>query len=297
MSSFLRIVFAPVAALLLSFVITALGESVWGVLAFANVRVHPEFPWSVVTMALLLTLLLLYLAGFGPPASTSALRRRLLRWNRMPWRVFFWAVLAGVLADAALGGIWIVTSDVVHLPAGMVASDKGVPLVTAIPLLVMASLAAPVSEEAAFRGYAQGILERAWGWAPAAILGSSVLFAAAHFTQVTQDHFLPKLTLYFLGGLIMGTIAYLTNSLYAAMVVHSLADFEGFLLLWPHDAKPHAHVTEGGHDPLFVPALVTFIVFLPLSLLAFRHLAAITASSRANAPLAHATAPDIVAEG
>jgi membrane protease YdiL (CAAX protease family) len=209
----------------------------------------------------------------------------------MPWRVFGWAVLAGALGDIALGGAWIATSDLIHLPAGLTPSMKGVPLTTAIALLIMGSLAAPLSEEAAFRGYAQGILERAWVWAPAAILGSSVLFAAAH---VTQGLFLPKLSLYFFAGLIFGTVAYLTNSLYAAMVVHSLADFEGFLLLWPHDAKAHVLVTEGGHDPLFIPAVVALAVALPLCVLAFRYLAAITAEQRASA-FATSTAPDMVA--
>ncbi|HKD20831.1 MAG TPA: CPBP family intramembrane glutamic endopeptidase [Rhizomicrobium sp.] len=291
MSSVSKLILAPIAAFVLSFAITAFGEGIWGVLAIANVRVHPEWPWSVVTMATLLTALLLYLGGFGPPAGTRELRRRLLRWNRMPWRVFGWAVLAGLLGDIALGGVWIVTSDIVHLPAGLTPSMKGIPMTTGIALLVMASLAAPLSEEAAFRGYAQGILERAWVWAPAAILGSSVLFAAAHFPQ---GLFLPKLSLYFFAGLIFGTVAYLTNSLYAAMVVHSLADFEGFLLLWPHDAKAHALVTEGGHDPLFIPAVAALIVALPLSVLAFRHLARITAAQRARA-LARPAAVDTLA--
>jgi membrane protease YdiL (CAAX protease family) len=135
-----------------------------------------------------------------------------------------------------------------------------------------------LSEEAAFRGYAQGMLERAWGWAPAAIVGSSLLFAAIHFTQ---GLFLPKLGLYFTAGLIFGTIAYLTNSLYAAMVVHCLADFAGFLSLWPHDAHPHALVTEGGHDPLFVPAVAAMVIFTPIAIAAFRHLAKLTVDGRA----------------
>ena len=105
-----------------------------------------------------------------------------------------------------------------------------------------------------------------------------ILFAAVHFTQ---GLYLPKLGLYFLAGLIFGTIAYLTNSLYAAMVVHSLADFEGFLLLWPHDSHPHRLVTEGGHDPLFVPAVAAVAIFGPLCIVAFWRLARLTAERRA----------------
>lgn len=277
MSRLARLAIAPLAAFIVSFAITAYGQGLWGIMVLGNLRFHPGFPWAPIIMALLLALLLLYLAGFGPPRSTSDTRRRLLRWNAIPLPVFGWAIFTGALALVAMGGFWIVTSDLIHIPPGITPSMRGVPLLTAISFLIMGSLAAPLSEEAAFRGYAQGMLERAWGWAPAAIVGSSVLFAAAHFLQ---GLYLPKLGLYFTAGLIFGTIAYLTNSLYAVMIVHSLADIEGFLLLWPHDSHPHALITEGGHDPLFLPAVAAVVVFGPLSILAFRKLARMTAERR-----------------
>jgi hypothetical protein len=129
------------------------------------------------------------------------------------------------------------------------------------------------------------MLERAWQWAPAAIIGSSLLFAAAH---VLQGLSVPKLGLYFLAGLIFGTLAYLTNSLYAAMVVHCVADLEGFLVLWPHDAHPHALVTGGGHDPLFLPAVAAVAIFGPLSVLAFVRLAHMRRGAWSGARLAAA---------
>lgn len=269
MMSFLKAVFAPLAAAALAFAIAAYGEGLWGLLALANVRVHPEYPWAPLLMAILLALLILYLAGYGPPARTRTFRRHLLRWNPMPVRVFVCALVAGIFGDVALGGAWIATSDLIHIPPGITPSMKGIPLPTVIAFLIMAAAAAPLTEEAAFRGYAQGLLERAWKWAPVAIIGSSILFALAH---IPQGLFLPKLGLYFVAGLIFGTVAYLTNSLYVAMIVHSIADFEGFLLLWPHDAQPHALVTEGGHDPLFAPAAAALVIFGPLCVLAFRRL-------------------------
>ena len=259
-----------VLAAIIALMITAYGQGLWGLLVLTNLRFHPELPWAAPAMVILLAILILYLAGFGWPASTSAARRRLLRWNAIPLPVFGWAILAGIMADVALGALWIFLSDIVHIPAGATPKMNGVPLVTVLSFLIVGSLAAPVSEEAAFRGYAQGILERAWAWAPAAIVGSSLLFAAAHFMQGLSA---PKLGLYFLAGLIFGALAYLTNSLYAAMVVHCIADLEGFLLLWPHDAHPHALMTAGGHDPLFVPAVAALALFGPLSALAFVRLA------------------------
>jgi membrane protease YdiL (CAAX protease family) len=267
---------AAVVALL----ITAYGQGLWGLLVLANVRFHPELPWASLSMAILLAPLLLYLAGYGWPRSNSAARRALLRWNAIPLPIFGWAVLTGVMADLAMGGAWIILSDLVHIPPGVTPKMTGIPLATLVSFLVMGVLAAPLAEEAAFRGYAQGMLERAWAWAPAAIVGSSLLFAAAH---VVQGLSVPKLGLYFLAGLIFGTLAYLTNSLYAAMVVHCIADLEGFLVLWPHDA-PHALVTAGGHDPLFLPAIAAVTIFGPLSLLAFFRLALMRRNGWSIAP-------------
>jgi membrane protease YdiL (CAAX protease family) len=288
MSAVLRGVAALFVAAIVAVLIVAYGQGMWGFLVLANVKFHPELPWAAPVMAVLLVVLLLYLGGFGPPVGTAAARRRLLRWNAIPPKVFAWSIFSGVLALVAMCGLWIALSDLVHIPPGITPSMRGIPLPTIISILVMATLAAPLSEEAAFRGYAQGMLEKAWGWAPSAIVGSSLLFAAVHFTQ---GLYLPKLGLYFTAGLIFGTIAYLTNSLYAAMVVHCLADFAGFLLLWPHDAHPHALITEGGHDPLFIPSVVAMIVFTPIAIAAFRRLARQTAEGRATHPGTPAAAP------
>ena len=274
-SVFTKAVLAFAAAAATSIAVVAVGQGLWGVMAMVNLKVSPAVPWAPAVMACVLAGLIAYLGGRGWPASTSAARRRLLRWNAMPWSVFFLALGAGILGLVAFGGVWIAVSDLVHIPAGVQPSARGVPLATAVALLVMGSLAAPISEEAAFRGYAMGILERAWGWAPAAIVGSSVLFAAVHFVQGLDAM---KLGLYFLAGLLFATVAYLTNSLYAAMAVHSLGDVIGFTLLWPHDQVRHG---MGFADPWFAPALAGVVVFAPLAILAFRRLARASGDLRA----------------
>ena len=261
-------------AAVISLGVTAIGQGLWGPLVLANLRLGPQWPWAAPLMALILTGLILYLSGRGWPAGTSATRRRLLRWNAIPLPTFGLALLAGVLGLAAFGGLWIAASDLVHIPAGIQPKMTGVPLPTAISFLVMGSLAAPLSEEAAFRGYAMGLLEQAWRNAPAAIVGSSVLFAAVHVFQGLDP---VKLSLYFTAGLLFATVAWMTNSLYAAMAVHSLGDVIGFTVLWPHDQQIHA---MGFGDPLFAPALAALAVFTPLAILAFRRLAGVAAPLR-----------------
>ncbi|HXA41082.1 MAG TPA: type II CAAX endopeptidase family protein [Phenylobacterium sp.] len=265
-------------AALVSFAIVAYGQGLWQPLVIANIKFHPEIPWAAPTMAVLLAGLLAYLSGRGWPRATSERRRELFRWNRMPWSTFFLAVGAGVLGLAAFGGLWIAAADLVHIPAGVQPKLGHIPLPTAISFLVMSALAAPLSEEAAFRGYAMGILQKAWGHAPAAIVGSTLLFAAVHFVQGIDA---VKLSLYFGAGLIFALLGYMTNSLYAAMAVHSLGDVLGFTVLWPHDQIPHA---MGFADPLFAPALAALAVFAPLTVLAFRKLHAVSRPLRAAPP-------------
>lgn len=252
--------------------ITLYGQGLWGALLVINLRTSPGIPWAVGVMAILLTILIAYLGGRGWPKSNAAERRRLLRWNSVRPGVFAGAILTGVLALAALGGGWIALSDVVHLPPSANPSTQGVPAVSLLAFLIMGSLAAPLTEEAAFRGYALGILERAWKNPSAALIVSSLLFAAMHYNQGSDA---AKLSLYFTAGLIFGGVARLSNSLYPAMIVHGLGDLMGFTLLWPHDA-PHRLVTQGGHDPLFVPAVAALAVFLPLSIVAFARLGRMT---------------------
>ena len=264
--------------------IVAYGQGLWQPLVLANLRFHPEIPWAAPVMAVLLALLLAFLSGRIGPRASAERRRELFRWNRMPWPTFLLALGAGVLGLAAFGGLWIVASDLVHIPAGVQPAMGRIPFATALSFLVMSSLAAPLSEEAAFRGYAMGMLQKAWGHAPAAILGSTVLFAAVHVTQGLDA---VKLSLYFGAGLIFALVAYLTNSLYAAMAVHSLGDVLGFTVLWPHDQAPHA---MGFADPLFAPALAALVIFTPLAILGFARLARVSGGLRAS-PVATPFAP------
>ncbi|MFI4966374.1 MAG: CPBP family intramembrane glutamic endopeptidase [Caulobacterales bacterium] len=264
-------------ATVVSVAIVAYGQGLWQPLVLANMSFHPEIPWAAPTMALLLVGLLAYLSGRGWPKGTSARRRDLLRWNRMPWSTFFLAIGAGVLGLAAFGGLWITAADLIQIPQGVQPKMSGVPLSTAISFLIMSALAAPLSEEAAFRGYAMGILQKAWGNAAAAMVGSSVLFAAVHFPQGIDA---AKLGLYFAAGLLFAAIGYLTNSLYAVMVVHSLGDVLGFTVLWPHDQVRHG---MGFHDPLFGPALAALAIFTPLAVVALRRLAVVAKDLRTPA--------------
>jgi len=133
----------------------------------------------------------------------------------------------------------------------------------------MGSVAAPLTEEPAFRGYCQVILERRFN-APAAVILSSVLFALAH--GPTQGFLWPKLLFYFLVGVVFGSTAYLTNSILPAIPGHVFGLLIFFTLVWPRDAARHL-VWENGADLWFWIHVAQAIVFATLAIWALRQLA------------------------
>lgn len=268
----LNIAWSAVLALL----ILGFGQGVWGVLLVANLKTTPTIPWAVPVMALVLRLMWQYLGGKWWPRSTSEARRSYLRANRVSGPVLACALLAGMLSIVALAGYWVVLFQLVKMPANVLDNFSGHPLLTTVLVIVMASLVSPITEEAAFRGYCQVILEREFT-APIAVLISSVFFTAPH---VVHGFLWPKLLVYFLVGVVFGVIAYLANSTVPAIPVHIIGDLTFFTLVWPYDAARRL-VWEGGADRWFWIHAAQAIIFTALAIPAFVRLARVSKRSPA----------------
>jgi len=254
----------------LAWFILAFGQGVWAGLLITNLKTTPVIPWCAIVMALVLWLMWRYLGGKWWPASTSDARRRYLRANPVSRRTYAWTLLAGVLSIAALTGYWIVLFSLVKMRANLLPDLSKYPLITLVFVGAMASLVSPLTEEAAFRGYCQVVLERKFS-AVTAITISSVLFALAH---LTQGFFWPKLLVYFFAGVVFALPAYLTKSTLPTIPVHILADLTFFALVWPHDASRRL-IWEGGAGVWFCLHVLQAIIFTFLAILAFRRLARI----------------------
>ncbi|MBZ5684888.1 MAG: CPBP family intramembrane metalloprotease [Acidobacteriia bacterium] len=256
---------AVLVSTVLAFLILMAGQIPWSVLLALNFRDRTSaVPWSVAAMAVVLWLMWRYLGGKGWPRSTSEKRRRLLRANPVAPKTFALAFLCGGLAIIALAGYWIVFFQLVKTPANVLAEASKYPLLTVILVTAISSLVSPISEEIAFRGYCQQILESRFS-AGAAVTLSSLLFMLAH---ANHGLYWPKLTVYFLAGVVFGTIALLTNSILTTLPVHIVADVTFFVLIWPRDAA-RVLVTQGGADKWFWVHVLQAIVFTVLVLLGF----------------------------
>jgi membrane protease YdiL (CAAX protease family) len=229
----------------------------------------PGMPWSVPVMAVVLWLMWQYLGGRWWPRSTSAARRFCLRAKPVPGSVFAWAQVAGGLSLVALAGYWIVLSQLVKMPGNAVPDFSHYPLLTVVLTIGMASLAAPLTEEPAFRGYCQVILERQFR-APTAVILSSILFSLVH--GPTQGFLWPKLLVYFLVGVMFGTTAHLANSIVPNIPAHFFGLLIFFALIWPRDAS-RGLLAENGADAWFWIHLAQAAVFTVLAILAYIRLA------------------------
>lgn len=265
-------------AWLLATAILLFGSFLWGTLVSANVKVSPRIPWAVLAMAGVLWVMWQYLGGRWWPRQTADARRRNLRARPVSRQTFLWSLAAGIAATVALAGLWIVLFQISRTPANAIADISKYPLTTVIPVLLMSCLVAPFSEEAAYRGYAQSILERNFS-VPVAILISSALFAAAH---LTYGLYWTKLSVYFLVGVVFAVVAHLAGSIWPAIAVHSLADFTFFTLIWPHDATRQL-VTQGGADTWFWIHCAQIVIGTALAIWAFRQLARISKGSASRA--------------
>ena len=264
---------------ILAFLILAFGQGVWAALLVSNLKISPAVPWCPVVMAFVLWLMWSYLGGKWWPRSTSEARQALLRANSVPWRIYAWTISAGVASIVALAGLWIVLFSLVRMRANVLPELSKYPLATVVLVGAMASLVSPLTEEAAFRGYCQTILERRFSGRNAVAI-SSLLFAFAH---LTQGFFWPKLLVYFLAGVVFGLPAYLSKSILPTIPVHIMADLTFFAFVWPRDAHRRL-VSDGGADLWFYVHVAQVIVFTALAILAFRHLGKVARIQRSGPP-------------
>jgi membrane protease YdiL (CAAX protease family) len=263
---------------ILASLIAPLGGGVWGALLTGNLKISPAIPWAVPVMALVLWLLWQYLGGKGWPRSTANARRRYLRAIPVSRRVFGWTLLAGMLSLVALAGLWIVLVELTKVGGNpTIPGYSAYPRLTVILGLIMGSLVSPLTEEAAFRGYCQVMLEQKFRGATAIAI-ASVFFALWH--GPTQGFVWPKLLFYFLVGVTFGVAAYLTRSTLPAIPVHIMGDLTFFFLVWPYDAT-RPFVWETGADTWFWIHVAQALIFAALAILAFRRLVQVTARAHA----------------
>jgi membrane protease YdiL (CAAX protease family) len=286
-----------VQAVLAGLLVLAAGSIPWsGIagypsLAGLNLRVLVALPWAVAPMALYLILYWKYVGGSGWPRATGEYRRTSLRANPLSAEVWGVSLLAGFVGLAATLPLLRIMSRLVTLPADaqQVAPPSGMPVATVFLLLAMASIVAGVAEEAAFRGYMQGQLERRYG-AVVAILVSGTVFGLLHYNHHPAA-VLTMLPYYLAISAVYGGLAATTNSILPGLALHVGGDVFSLTRLWT-TGRPEWQVTpvapplvwDSGVDFAFVRSVIVLVLLVGAAAWAYRATRRVAQTAGLGAP-------------
>jgi len=274
------IVRAPITGLLLA----AAGTVPWAILVSENLKHAPTLPWAVFPAGLYLSLFWRFVRGVGWPQSSAAARRTLCRANFLSAEVWGMALVAGVFGLAAVVLLQQLMARLIMLPQQQKVDTSQLPFVTVLLWVVMGSLVAGVVEEATFRGYMQGPIERAYG-PVIAILVTGSLFGFAHFTHPEVG--LVLLPYYLVVSAVYGALAYFTKSILPSMLLHAVGDmFSALDLLasgrsqWQGSSRPILLIWETGPDASFWFAVIAFLVVATVAVGMYATLANVVAKTQ-----------------
>ena len=248
-----------IRAILAGIVVTAIGSYTW-VLVLALIPA----PWSIFIMGGLLVLYCVYFSGSRWSQSTSVARKERFRQSVLPSSIWATSLLAAVLFVVAVQSGFMITFRILEFPDDLFTQfDLDVlPLWLAWLYIVMAALVAGICEEVGFRGYMQVPLEKQYG-PTTGITIVSVVFLLSHLNQA----WLPPILIHvFVISIILGILAYTTDSLIPGIIGHTLLDIIAFSY-WYSDilgSYDYQTIYETSLDFHFISWTVIFIISLVL---------------------------------
>ena len=198
-------------------------------------------------------------------------------------------MLAGLIGLATLMPLTRILGRLTMLPAEAepITTPPHMPFVTMFMLVAMASIVAGVVEEAAFRGYMQGPIERRHG-PIVAILVTGLVFGLLHYNHHPASVF-AMLPFYIAVAAVYGGIAYITDSILPAVALHAGGDLFSLTRLWATgrpdwqlSASPEtpALIWQTGVDFAFVRSVVVFVLLGAAAIWAYSALARTARSAR-----------------
>lgn len=249
-------------------------------LAAWNLRIGTTMPWAVLPMALYLWGYWRVLTGTWGNRSSAAERRRNLRARPLSAHLWVASLMAGLLGFAAILAALSVMARLVRMPAGVpITTPSQMPVMTAVALLGMQSIVAGVTEEAAFRGFMQSMIERELG-VGVAILAQGTLFGLLHFGNHPADVLL--MLPYYIGvSAVYGALTWAVDSILPALVLHSAGDLVVLTRWWATGRPewqvgdvPPALVSDSGVDAPFIVSVAAAVGLSVLTARAYAYLRA-----------------------
>jgi membrane protease YdiL (CAAX protease family) len=205
-----------------------------------------------------------YFSGSWWPRSTAEARSKYFRTVRLSPAIWKWGLAGTFLFVVVFQSATVLTFRLIEFPAEA-AADYGLdtlPVWEAWLTIIMASLVAGICEETGFRGYMQVPLEKRYG-PVAGITIVSILFTVFHLGQAWAG---PVLFQIFAISVLFGILAYASGSLIPSIIAHTIMDTFNFAFWWTDLGGKFEWQTIAvtGIDPLFIIAVIIFVISLAL---------------------------------
>ena len=194
------------------------------------------------------------------------MRMNLSRTQKLEPRAIKFMVVCGFFLSISVIALVFIGYLLTEMPlqrVEMLTTLKTIPIWTSLALIFMASLAAGVVEELAWRGYAQRTIELKHS----AILAISIValvFTIIHFLP------LPVWPLFFLGSIAWGFLAYYSNSIIPGIIFHTIIDLSVFVWAMFNLEKLKSillyNVFEDGINSFFLTLIFIAVVSLILTI-------------------------------
>ncbi|NVM03589.1 MAG: CPBP family intramembrane metalloprotease [Candidatus Helarchaeota archaeon] len=218
-------------------------------------------PWPFFIIGAILLIYWKYFSGSWWSESTKKTRIEYSRSKKISAPVLKWSLLAAIIFVIIAQSSLVVTFRIIPFPAEAFTSGNRYlntkPVWLAWVIIGINSLVAGICEETGIRGYTQVPVEKRYG----PIVGisfSSILFLIIH---INQAWFLPIAIQGFCLGMILGILAYTSDSLKPGIIAHSVMDVINFSYWWSDiagrfEGRP---IAETGIDLFFIISIVILV--------------------------------------
>jgi membrane protease YdiL (CAAX protease family) len=215
-----------VRAIMVGSVVSAAGVGVWGALLGGLKAV-----WVIVPTIVYLWVYWKFFSGAWGRRGADV-RKENCRSTRLKPYVLKKGLLLAALFVVIVQSSFVVTYRLFEFPAARFTADYKIidsfPVWQGWLILIMGSIVAGICEEVGFRGYMQAPMEKKYGVATAVVV-TSLIFTCTHLSHTWALPILPHI---FFASVLLGLIAYRTQSLIPGIIGHSILDIFDYSVWW-----------------------------------------------------------------
>lgn len=257
-------------AILSGLLIALVAANVWPILLLSL-----SVPLAALVEMVFLGLYLWWTSGGGPPRRTRDSRQAAFRCGSLSRERWLWGIIGAISFAVAVHASIVLLFRCVDFPLPAFRRGYDLSFIPRLPLkwlaVIVSAVSAGVCEETGFRGYMQQPIEEHHG-AVIAILISTIFFTLVHVNKAWS--LAGMVPIVFGAGLLLGLLAWSSQSLIPSIIGHLVMDIGLFAYWWTGTAGEfHARpLRETGIDGPFVIACATGFVSLLVTLFAISRL-------------------------